>query len=197
MTQPTPPGWYPDPASPASHRFWDGNSWTQQTRDMPAPDPAALVAEPSEPLPEASPDGPGTRGDTHPPASGRPRRGALIVIGAMAAIGIVAVMVVQSNKPSVFESAVADCELEGDSGARIADDGRSLIIDNQGEDLTAGLDIFGLLCIIDALETPESVSEQMMQTTSLQGRQSASWGGLEASWTYHPDNGLDIIVSRS
>ena len=34
----TPAGWYPDPQSPASVRYWDGATWTQQT--APAHTPA-------------------------------------------------------------------------------------------------------------------------------------------------------------
>lgn len=29
-----PPGWYPDPLSPDRERFWDGQSWTAQTREL-------------------------------------------------------------------------------------------------------------------------------------------------------------------
>ena len=29
-TAPPPPGWYPDPYSPYSHRYWDGSRWTDQ-----------------------------------------------------------------------------------------------------------------------------------------------------------------------
>ena len=38
-----PPGWYPDPEGRPSERYWDGNSWTSETRpysfvaDKPAP----------------------------------------------------------------------------------------------------------------------------------------------------------------
>lgn len=28
----TPAGWYPDPNSPGTMRYWDGNNWTQQTQ---------------------------------------------------------------------------------------------------------------------------------------------------------------------
>lgn len=39
----TSPGWYPDPADPSSHRWWDGSSWSAQTR------PVAQAAYPSMP----------------------------------------------------------------------------------------------------------------------------------------------------
>jgi uncharacterized protein YxjI len=29
MTQPTPPGWYPDPSGQPGLRWWDGNQWTE------------------------------------------------------------------------------------------------------------------------------------------------------------------------
>ncbi|MEE3851927.1 DUF2510 domain-containing protein [Gordonia sp. LSe1-13] len=32
MTQPHPPGWYPDPQVPKTIRYWDGHQWTAQTR---------------------------------------------------------------------------------------------------------------------------------------------------------------------
>ena len=44
---------------------------------------------------------------------------------------------------------------------------------------------------------PDAVVSQMDSTTSLQGRQTASWDGTDASWTYHPDNGLDLILTLS
>ncbi|MFJ9040629.1 DUF2510 domain-containing protein [Streptomyces sp. NPDC102406] len=32
----TPPGWYPDPHAPATERWWDGTTWTQDRRPVPA-----------------------------------------------------------------------------------------------------------------------------------------------------------------
>ncbi len=43
-----PAGWYPDPASPASARWWDGTGWTEYTLPLdqlpPAPQPAPFSA---------------------------------------------------------------------------------------------------------------------------------------------------------
>ena len=30
-----PPGWYPDPEPPATQRYWDGKSWTDQRAPLP------------------------------------------------------------------------------------------------------------------------------------------------------------------
>ena len=40
MTQPPPPGWYPDPASGAGTRWWDGQGWTEHVQQPPVPAPA-------------------------------------------------------------------------------------------------------------------------------------------------------------
>ncbi|MDQ0773182.1 hypothetical protein QF026_001648 [Streptomyces aurantiacus] len=63
MTQATPPGWYPDPGQtsdgPATQRWWDGRTWTDQTRpaeSAAAWDPPAYA--PGAPYPGASPGGP-------------------------------------------------------------------------------------------------------------------------------------------
>jgi len=31
------PGWYPDPAGNPTERYWDGQTWTEQTRMLPGP----------------------------------------------------------------------------------------------------------------------------------------------------------------
>ena len=45
MTQPQ-PGWYPDPADPSRHRYWAGDAWTAETRQIeatPAPTTPAFI----------------------------------------------------------------------------------------------------------------------------------------------------------
>ena len=43
------------------------------------------------------------------------------------------------------------------------------------------------------LGIPESVYQRMLHTNALQGRQTATYGKYSVSWTYHPDNGLEVI----
>lgn len=50
-------------------------------------------------------------------------------------------------------------------------------------------------CINEQLNLPESVLNQMKSTTALQGRQSYSNDEVTVSWTYHPDNGLEVMYS--
>jgi uncharacterized RDD family membrane protein YckC len=42
----TPAGWYPDPTVPGQQRYWDGNSWTDNTAPGPAEAPTAPPAPP-------------------------------------------------------------------------------------------------------------------------------------------------------
>lgn len=47
-------------------------------------------------------------------------------------------------------------------------------------------------CALKAMNAPAFVSNQISNTRALDGRVTASWGKISASWTYHPDSGLDI-----
>ena len=68
MTQVTPPGWYPDPGqtgdAPASERWWDGNTWTDQIRPG---GPAAWEAPAYEPSAGPYPDSAGPYPDSAGP----------------------------------------------------------------------------------------------------------------------------------
>ncbi|MFF3482951.1 DUF2510 domain-containing protein [Streptomyces sp. NPDC002701] len=81
MTQATPPGWYPDPGQtsdgPATQRWWDGRTWTDQTRPA---DSAAAWGPPAY-APGAPYAG---------PAPGGPRRGVRTAIAVAAAIAVLA-----------------------------------------------------------------------------------------------------------
>lgn len=98
--------------------------------------------------------------------------------------------VVRLSAVSVLEAASSACGA-GSAG----DGGRSLVLDMAGEDAgTGSLTFTDVICVLDELETPEAVRTKMGQTTSLDGRVTDRWAGIEASWKYHPDNGLDVIL---
>lgn len=48
--------------------------------------------------------------------------------------------------------------------------------------------------INEALELPDSLLNEMGETTSLMGKQTETYDdiGITVSWTYHPDNGLEV-----
>lgn len=88
MTQVTPPGWYPDPGQtsdgPATERWWDGKTWTDQTRPAGS---AAVWGPPAQaPAEGAYPTYPAYPGQ--PPAGGR--RGLRTGIAVAAAVAVLA-----------------------------------------------------------------------------------------------------------
>ena len=60
-----------------------------------------------------------------------------------------------------------------------------------------GASLDEIVCLLQFLEVPDRVIYAMDHTSSNSGRVSESWDGIEASWTYHPSNGLDIILTTS
>jgi len=50
--------------------------------------------------------------------------------------------------------------------------------------------------VLNELDAPDYVLSQVESTNSLMGRQSADWGDLTASWSYHPDNGLQMTITE-
>ncbi|MFB7370925.1 DUF2510 domain-containing protein [Streptomyces sp. NPDC056222] len=69
MSMTTPPGWYPDPATPTVERWWDGTTWTAHTRQATAPTTAVAAL----------------------PAPGR-GRGRAVALGAGAVVVVAAVV---------------------------------------------------------------------------------------------------------
>lgn len=94
----------------------------------------------------------------------------------------------------MFRNAVRSCGAN-QSYAVVGDQGRSLTIEHQGEEDHAGISATDLWCIIETLDAPTSVISHMEQTTSLDGRQTETWDNIQISWSYHPDRGMDSILT--
>lgn len=62
---------------------------------------------------------------------------------------------------------------------------------------TSHKDIREVACILDHLGTSGAVRNELAQTTALMGRQSDESDGLKYEWSYHPDNGLDLIITET
>lgn len=91
---------------------------------------------------------------------------------------------------TTLQGAAATC-----GAGKVEDEGRSLFLDMQGNDYGSGdLAYADVQCALKELGAPESTLTAMGQTRALDGRQSDEWDGLEASWRYHPDDGLDVII---
>lgn len=89
-------------------------------------------------------------------------------------------------------------EYSDDAFCSVAEDGSYIEIDTDpsdlGEYITSG-SLDAIEHINDELGLPESVYAHMTSTRALDGMQSYEKDGVEVRWTYHPDNGLEIIYS--
>jgi hypothetical protein len=76
---------------------------------------------------------------------------------------------------------------------QIADEGHTLIIKTTGEDDLKGY--LNYLCVTNELGTPTAITSRIGETTSLMGQQQGKSDGLEYEWSYHPDNGLYVLIT--
>ncbi|TGJ97544.1 hypothetical protein DLJ96_06230 [Actinotalea fermentans ATCC 43279 = JCM 9966 = DSM 3133] len=121
--------------------------------------------------------------------------GLVVGAGGMAAIGAGQDAAARTAQSAVLADAVETCDLAGDPWFVVADEGSTLTFDNKGDDEITGGSFENLVCLLDALDAPSSVRSHMGQTTSLDGRQEASWDGVAIAWSYHPDRGMDGVVT--
>jgi hypothetical protein len=135
--------------------------------------------------------------------------GVIVVGGAVGAVAGISALQASAHKQAVHASAVAaekaasktlsralsGCSITEGDDADIADGGYTLTINGEGNDDFSGVAIDDWACLTTALKTPQSVVSHIDQTTSLDGRQSATWGDLTLDWTYHPDRGLDGVFT--
>ncbi|MBT8162552.1 MULTISPECIES: hypothetical protein [Arthrobacter] len=94
-------------------------------------------------------------------------------------------------------SIFADYAILGDGGYTITMKGEptNQSISDYGK--VIGLTYTEIMCELKAVEVPDSVVSQMNATRALDGMQRASWNKMSASWTYHPDHGLQVILTES
>jgi hypothetical protein len=82
------------------------------------------------------------------------------------------------------------------AGITVSDGGKSLIINGMGEEDYSGSTIYSTACVLGEIGTPSYILSNMETTNSLMGRQSDTFDGIDVSWSYHPDNGLDVVVNK-
>jgi hypothetical protein len=170
----------PDPREPM-------NYWPAPTGDPPANEPPASNIPPS----------------TKP----RHRLWILIAVAAVVIAAAGAVVVWQlgyfgDSTASRLVAAQETCIPSG-AGTTITDNGKTLVMDGAG---TAGqfggllsgeearLSVEDQACILRELGVTGAVTQHMASTRALDGRQVDSWGDYTAAWTYHPDDGLDVVI---
>ena len=77
------------------------------------------------------------------------------------------------------------------------DGGSAVSINGAPSSGVGGADVDTIVTFFVALDAPEVLYSRFDSTSSLMGLQEYEWDGLHVQWTYHPDNGLDILVEDS
>ena len=60
-----------------------------------------------------------------------------------------------------------------------------------------GDELEDVVCVFVSVDMPDSVVARIDATLALDGMQSSEWDDYTATWTYHPDNGLFIVVEEA
>lgn len=198
------PGWYPVPGG--GQQYWDGERWL----DIPMPPMAAATATDST----DDDDDETWDGDTSDPgyqavlaeerqkAAADARRG-YIVIAVLVVLVLVGVFWFNGRNKSTagapstgsntqLAAAATTCGV----AANLKDGGTTLTLDTKGNDDATGDDIVDVACVLTAIKTPQSVIADIDATRALDGRQEATWDGFAASWRYHPDSGVQMIITE-
>ncbi len=104
------------------------------------------------------------------------------------------------NQPAF--NAYSKCKLYkkqyGYSRAYLQDGGKTLQIEGYGRTSYSAIDLNDKdwACVVNAMKIPGSVQNKIGQTRALDGMVSATFSGVEAFWTFHPESGLDITFSK-
>ena len=80
---------------------------------------------------------------------------------------------------------------KGKQYVEVTDNGQTLLVDTESE--YGSIENAG--CFLAYIDTPRRITSAMSNTTALMGAQTDQANGYTYRWTYHPDNGVNIIVS--
>lgn len=98
--------------------------------------------------------------------------------------------------PTAIETAVEDCGLTDSAGVSVGDDGLSVTLQTTGADNSYGAEVAELSCVLYGLDVSDSVVSRMDSTRALDGRQTGTWDIFDASWGYHPDDGVNVVIEE-
>ncbi|GAA3739585.1 hypothetical protein GCM10022239_14040 [Leifsonia bigeumensis] len=82
-----------------------------------------------------------------------------------------------------------------DGVVTVEDGGKTLIVRTKPkDDDILGISTLALDCVYEQLDMPKYLTEEIGVTRALDGRQAGEWADYTASWSYHPDNGMNLII---
>lgn len=118
-----------------------------------------------------------------------------LVAVTLATISLVATRPIEGRPVARFtllEVAYSQCRI-GTYG-RITDHGKTLIITGINRRYDSASYEVDMECLLGRVEMPMSAVTKAERTRALDGQVETSWGRFKASWTYYPDEGLNMII---
>ena len=108
-------------------------------------------------------------------------------------VSVVALATLVGGETAQFATAVNDCEAA--PFATVSSDGSSMEMTTFGKK-QPGMSVRTLGCVLEKLDAPASLKQRMDTTRAIDGTREETWGSYRATWTYHPDQGLHVVISR-
>ena len=94
-----------------------------------------------------------------------------------------------------INAAVEKCNLTSSQYVNVMDDGHSLSLDGRSDSSSVdGIEFSDTSCVLQQLGIPAYISMLMNHTRALDGMQREEYDVYKIYWSFHPDNGLDIII---
>lgn len=114
---------------------------------------------------------------------------AIVLVGAFLAVSLFGEKSVSAQFSDAYETCGSPAYIS------VGDNGTSMSLQSEGAD-SPGANFAEVFCVLAALDIPDYVVDKMDSTRALDGTQTANWNGIDASWTYHPDVGVRVILSQ-
>ena len=108
-------------------------------------------------------------------------------------VSVVGLAMLVGGQEQAFAQAVTACKAA--PHATVASDGSSLEMNTFGKK-QSGMSVVTLGCVLQELDAPESLMQRMNTTRAIDGTREETWGSYRATWTYHPNQGLHVVISR-
>jgi len=154
----------------------------------------------------------------------RTRTGLIALIGVGMVLAAVAVVAVSTLIPSRLEKAADACDevrildafagelkanltevqleewletvrMEIAGATEVSDGGSTLIVRTKPSNASGRIwSALAMSCVMEELEFPDWLVNSIGTTRALDGRQSEAWNGLSLQWSYHPDNGVNLVI---
>lgn len=82
----------------------------------------------------------------------------------------------------------------------LGDEGKSIVVDGSGDDdpeEDQQSSLISAMCVLSEIDTPDSVIAKLEGTRALDGVRKDSFDEFQLTWSYHPSNGMDLIIEEA